>query len=274
MPNAYFYPNALAANDVGNASLTPPTTIAPGVTLGGSALPSPQAGTLSNDLTGAGSLTSLTQLLNSLGVAGQTTANAARIPNATGLETQSSAAIGSELSGALPPDVVNLIQQQGAERGVATGSPGSPNAEASTLQALGLTSLGQIQTGEQNLSAADARNPVAPVASPSSILSIINSLNQSPGQTITSQRGYGASSGGAGASSLNPANPAAAPAATTPAATTPAGIDPALYAALFGPDAATGTAGSLSANPAAGLTAYSTTASPTDPGFDPTLYGE
>ena len=38
--------------------------------------------------------------------------------------------INSEVSGQLPADVVNQIAQAGAERGVATGSPGSPNANA------------------------------------------------------------------------------------------------------------------------------------------------
>ena len=45
------------------------------------------------------------------------------------------------LSGQVPDDVVNQILQRAAERGIATGSPGSPNANAAYLRALGLTSL-------------------------------------------------------------------------------------------------------------------------------------
>ena len=48
----------------------------------------------------------------------------------------------------MPQDVQNLIASQAAERGVSTGQgAGSPNANASYLQALGLTSLGQEQSG-------------------------------------------------------------------------------------------------------------------------------
>lgn len=50
--------------------------------------------------------------------------------------------IGSMSRGEVPTDVTNLLARQAAERGIATGSPGSPNSNASYLQALGLTSLG------------------------------------------------------------------------------------------------------------------------------------
>ncbi len=59
---------------------------------------------------------------------------------------------GSYLRGQVPEDVTNQIMQRGAERGVATGSPGSPNANAAWLRALGLTSLGLQQQGSQQLS--------------------------------------------------------------------------------------------------------------------------
>lgn len=111
-----------------------------------------------------GDITSLTQLLDQLNLTGQQNANAARIPNETGLESQSSTNIGNELSGTLSPDVINLITEQGAQRGVATGSPGSPNANAAYLQALGLTSLGQQEQGQTDLTAAENRNPAAPLA--------------------------------------------------------------------------------------------------------------
>src|SRR5271157_2641210 len=122
------------------------------------------------NLASAGDISSLTTMLNNLNLGAQQAANAGRIPGQAGLESQSSSNIASELQGQLPQDVLNLIQQQGAERGVTTGSPGSPNAEAAALAALGLTSFNQQQTGQQNLTAAEARNPVAPLINPQSEL--------------------------------------------------------------------------------------------------------
>lgn len=59
--------------------------------------------------------------------------------------------ISSEIAGQLPEDVANQIATAAAERGVATGSPGSPNSTASYLDSLGLNSLALTQTGQTNL---------------------------------------------------------------------------------------------------------------------------
>lgn len=59
--------------------------------------------------------------------------------------------IGAETSGQVPQDVINQLQQQAAERGIATGTAGSPAANASYLQALGLTSLGLNKQGQSDL---------------------------------------------------------------------------------------------------------------------------
>lgn len=123
-----------------------------------------------NNLSAAPDISSLTQLINNLNIAGQQQANAARIPNATGLETQSSTNIGSLLGGNIPQDVITQLAQQAAERGVAIGSPGSDNTNSSLLRSLGLTSLDLQQLGQQNLSAAYARNPVARLFDPTSQL--------------------------------------------------------------------------------------------------------
>lgn len=112
----------------------------------------------------------LTEQINALNRSGQTQANAARIPGATQLEQTSSENINRMLHGELPQDVVSMLAQSSAERGVATGSPGSPNANAAYLRALGLTSLQEQQQGEQNLSAAYQRNPAAPLFDPTSQL--------------------------------------------------------------------------------------------------------
>jgi hypothetical protein len=60
--------------------------------------------------------------------------------------------ISSETAGKLPADVIQQIQQQAAERGVATGSPGSDNSNAALLRAMGLTSLQLTQQGQQDFS--------------------------------------------------------------------------------------------------------------------------
>lgn len=62
--------------------------------------------------------------------------------------------IQQQLTGQLPRDVQANINQMGAERGIATGMPGSPNANAATMKALGLTSLGLQQQGLENLNRA------------------------------------------------------------------------------------------------------------------------
>lgn len=130
----------------------------------------PQYSAPAQNLQNFGYIAGLTSLMNSLNQQGQAAALAQRIPNEPGLETQSSALIGSELQGKLPKDVMDLLAQQGAERGVATGSPGSPNSSAAYLRALGLSSLQEQQQGEQNLTAAEGRNPPAPLFNPSSEL--------------------------------------------------------------------------------------------------------
>lgn len=84
------------------------------------------------------------------------------IPQYGALNQQSSANIGSQLRGELPQDVVSQIAQRAAERGVATGQ----RSPAAYLSAIGQTSLGLQQAGEQALNASVARNTRAPFYSP------------------------------------------------------------------------------------------------------------
>jgi hypothetical protein len=65
--------------------------------------------------------------------------------------TQRGTNVGSMLRGEVPMDVQRQMLQSGAERGIATGQPGAPNANAAWLRALGLTSLGLQQQGSQQL---------------------------------------------------------------------------------------------------------------------------
>jgi hypothetical protein len=65
--------------------------------------------------------------------------------------------------------VQNLLAEQSAERGVSTGeAPGSPNTNAAYLQALGLTSLGQEQQGQTNLSQLIGETPTGASYNPAS----------------------------------------------------------------------------------------------------------
>lgn len=108
----------------------------------------------------------VTPTVNALNVSGQQTAQAARLPGEAGLAGQTSNIIGQELQGDVPQDVMNLLEQQGAEG--ATTSGGNP--QAAYLRALGLTSLGQQQAGQANLSTALASSPIAPLFDPTTQL--------------------------------------------------------------------------------------------------------
>lgn len=122
------------------------------------------------NLSGDTGISDITNLINSLDRRAQSQALSARIPGAPGLEEQSSANIGSELRGQLPADVIRQLQQQAAEGGVGRGTSGAPANEAAYLRALGLTSLDLTGRGQQELSAAYARNPAAPIFDPASLL--------------------------------------------------------------------------------------------------------
>lgn len=93
----------------------------------------------------------------------------ANLPDYGSMVAQRSTNTGSLLRGEVPADVTRQIMQAGAERGIATGSPGSPNANAAWLQALGLTSLGLQQQGSQNLSQSIADTPVPQLFNPASL---------------------------------------------------------------------------------------------------------
>lgn len=78
------------------------------------------------------------------------------IPNFSGLSGQASSIIGDAMSGRLPQDVQNLIQDRAATQAVMGGLPGTSNLSGSlfgnrTLRDLGITSLGQQQQGVKDL---------------------------------------------------------------------------------------------------------------------------
>lgn len=92
------------------------------------------------------------------------------LPNYANMVGKRTENIGQQLRGQLPQDVINQIGQQAAERGIAGGSPGSPNSNAAYLRALGLNSLQMQQQGNQNLSTAIGDTPVSPLFNPASMI--------------------------------------------------------------------------------------------------------
>ena len=98
------------------------------------------------------------------------------------------------LSGQLPRDVMQQIQQAGAERGVAQGSPGSSNSNAAMLRALGLNSLQMQGQGSQMMSQSIADTPVPELWNPMSLYV----------PTKLGQMGLSAARGGGGAGGKPP----------------------------------------------------------------------
>jgi hypothetical protein len=169
----------------------------------------------SANLGGLPSIEQLTQQIDQLNINAQQAANMARIPGEAGLEAQSSANIANLLAGQVSPSTLNLLGTQAAERGVATGSPMGAGTNASYLQALGLTSEQLQGLGQQELSAATARNPGAPLMDPTTQLLTPAALGSLSNQQASLQEAYAAlatrAAGGGGGGGGNPAATAAAP---------------------------------------------------------------
>lgn len=91
------------------------------------------------------------------------------IPNYAALTQTASGNAMSALRGDVPQDVINQLLEGAAERGITGGMPASPNSNAAYLRALGLTSLGQIQTGMQDLHQLSADAPIAQTFNPASM---------------------------------------------------------------------------------------------------------
>lgn len=100
------------------------------------------------------------------------------LPNYGAMTGQNSSNILSLLQGQVPQDVANQIAQMGAERGVSTGSIGSPNSNAALLQSLGLTSLGLQSTGAQELGQAIQQTPTGQQFNLSSFLNSPDTYQQ------------------------------------------------------------------------------------------------
>lgn len=78
--------------------------------------------------------------------------------------TNVGANIQSETAGQLPQSVITQLQQQGAERGIGTGTAGSGGNNAAYLQALGLTSLNLTGLGQSQLNQQTQNLPGAAIS--------------------------------------------------------------------------------------------------------------
>lgn len=115
---------------------------------------------ITGDIANLPSLTDLAGQVNQFNTGQAIAPYIANLPGYQSMVGQSSQNIGSLLRGEIPSDVMSLLAQQAAERGINTGLAGSPNANAAALRALGLTSLGLQQQGEGELTSAIGRTPV------------------------------------------------------------------------------------------------------------------
>lgn len=131
------------------------------------------------NLGGLYGLAGQTNQFNAAQAAGQYQAN---LPLYGPMTQQASSDIYSNLQGQLPADVIQQMQQRAAERGVQTGTAGSPNQDAAYLRAIGLTSLDLENLGQQQLSQAVARTPTGPLFDPSKFY--ITPADQSQAQLL------------------------------------------------------------------------------------------
>lgn len=153
----------LGGSSYGNSAIYGGVPMAPNPT-------ATQGQALAGDIGNLGRIYGIAGGLNQLNE-GTLTGNLSK--NIPGFETllgQEAGATGSELAGNLPQDVITQLQQQAAERGIMTGSPGSPNSNAAYLRALGLDSLQLQQQGFGNLGQMISQTPQAPLFDPSSLL--------------------------------------------------------------------------------------------------------
>lgn len=111
-----------------------------------------------------GQLYNLSRNVNQFNTAQAALPLARNLPGYQSMIDQSSRNIGAELRGQVPGDVVNQLLRTAAERGLSAG--GGSNTNAAFLAAIGGTSLGMMQQGEQNLTGAIARTPMPQLFNP------------------------------------------------------------------------------------------------------------
>ena len=126
-------------------------------------------GAITGNIGNLGSLYGLTTGTSGASAAGANQQYLQNLPGYAALTSTGSSNILSDLHGQVSPDVINLLGQQAAERGVGFGA-GSPNSNAALLSSLGRTSMGLQAQGQQELTSAIGRTPVGPAFNPASML--------------------------------------------------------------------------------------------------------
>lgn len=132
-------------------------TVQPGTGVYGSVptVPDPtatQSASILGNLSNLGSLASLIGGADTIASQNALAPLTSALPGLSGDLSSEMTNISQELAGQVPQDVQNQIFNTAADRGIATGQgANSPNANAAMLQALGLTSQQEEQTGESNL---------------------------------------------------------------------------------------------------------------------------
>jgi hypothetical protein len=92
------------------------------------------------------------------------------LPDYGGMLQSASGNVSQELSGQLPTDVQNQIEQAAAARGVSTGQgAGSPNTNAAMLSSLGLNSLQMQNQGMQGFGQLMGQTPTGAQFNPASM---------------------------------------------------------------------------------------------------------
>ncbi len=230
-PFAPYQPPAAPATKKGVNPILPGTqTYGYNPSFGGvPSVPSPQASQQTaiggNQMT----LSDLYNLAQGTGAASAAGANqqlVQNLPGYQGLVGQSSQNIGSLLKGKIPQDVLDLLSQQAAERGIQIGSPGSPNALSSELLRYFGGSLGAQQMGEQQLSGAIGRTPQGPAFNPATMFLdpqaqqqwayLASQLEAAPIPAAAAGANLAALNRGVGAGYGQPAAPQAAPPPPSP----------------------------------------------------------
>lgn len=120
---------------------------------------------IAGNLANFGDLAKLTGQTNDL-TFGQYTG---RLPGYSDMASTSSANILAKLRGEIPQDVINLIGQQAAERGIGRGVSGSDFSNTDYLRSLGITSLDLNRQGEADFTGATDRLKGIPLFDPTSM---------------------------------------------------------------------------------------------------------
>jgi len=115
----------------------------------------------------------------------------ANLPGYAGAVGQRATNTQQMLQGQLPQDVIGQITQGAAERGISGGSPGSPNANAAYLRALGLNSLQMQQQGSDELSKSIADAPIPELWNPASLYvpTILGQQEKEAAKSATQSKG-------------------------------------------------------------------------------------